>query len=323
MQFLHERPLDQFRIGYLSTMYHTSHIIKKEGWVEKDLKIKPEWHLFPTGPAMVEAFAATTIDIGYIGLPPAMIGMEKGVPIQCIAGGHVEGTVMMAPDNYRSLNDLHDISQVLKQFTGKSLGTPTRGSIHDVIIRHLIDQHQESIDIRNFSWADLIPEAFDNGEIAGAVGTPPLAVVCAQECGTKMTIPPHALWPYNPSYGIVVRKEWFRENPLLEEFLKLHEQACNLIRDNPQEAASIVSDAVKVVDSSFVIKVFQISPKYCASLPKTYIDSTMKFVTVLNQLGYIKKDLAEEDIFDRTTIDNIHPEPAHYDHPGSLFDQQT
>jgi len=308
----------QLKIGYLSTMYHTSHIIKKEGWVEKSLKIKTEWKLFPTGPAMVEAFAATKIDIGYIGLPPAMIGMEKGIPIKCIAGGHVEGTVMIAPDNYQSFNELHDIDQVLKQFQGKNLGSPTRGSIHDVIIRNLIDKQKENIYIKNFSWADLIPEAFDNGEIAGAVGTPPLAVVCAQECGTKITITPHKLWPYNPSYGIVVRKELFTEKPLLEEFLKLHENACNLIREKPLEAASIISDAVKVVDSSFVIKVFQISPKYCASLPKTYIDSTMKFVAVLNQLGYIKNDLAEEDIFDLSTIHKIHPEPDHYNNPGKI-----
>jgi NitT/TauT family transport system substrate-binding protein len=116
----------------------------------------------------------------------------------------------------------------------------------------------------------------------------------------------------------LIRKELFTEKPLLEEFLKLHENACNLIRENPLEAASIISDAVKVVDSSFVIKVFRISPKYCASLPKTYIDSTMKFVAVLNQLGYIKNDLAEEDIFDLSTIHKIHPEPDHYNKPGKI-----
>jgi len=299
-------------------MYHTSHIIKKEGWVEIFLNITPEWKLFPTGPAMVESFASGSIDIGYIGLPPAMIGIEKGIAIKCVAGGHVEGTVMIASDKFQSFDDLQNIDQVLKQFEGKSLGTPTRGSIHDVIIRNLIDERGENIEVKNFSWADLIPEAIDNEEVAGAVGTPPLAVISAQECAAKIVIPPHKLWPYNPSYGIVVRKELYTEKPLLDEFLKLHENACNLIRENPLEAASIISDAVKVVDSSFVIKVFQISPKYCASLPKTYIDSTMAFVAVLNKLGYIKKEIAEEDIFDLTIIQKIHPKPDHYSNPGKI-----
>ena len=36
------------------------------------------------------------LDIGYIGLPPAIIGIEQGVPIKCVAGGHVEGTILCA-----------------------------------------------------------------------------------------------------------------------------------------------------------------------------------------------------------------------------------
>ena len=298
-------------------MYHTSHIIKGAKWIEKSMHITPEWKLFPTGPAMVEAFADGSIDIGYIGLPPAMIGIEKGIPIICIAGGHVEGTVMIAPKDYQSFDEVQNIAQVLKQFRGKRLGTPTRGSIHDVIIRNLIGKKWKNIEINNFSWADLIPEAIDTGEIAGAVGTPPLAVVSAKECDTKIVIPPHQLWPYNPSYGIVVRKELLNK-PILEEFLTLHEKACNLIREHPEEAATIVAEEIKVVESSFVIQVFQISPKYCAALPKSYRDSTMAFVTVLNKLGYIEKDLTEEAIFDLTTIQKIHPQPDHYLNPGHL-----
>ena len=303
--------MNQLNIGYLSTMYHTSHIIKGAKWIEKSMRITPVWKLFPTGPAMVEVFAANAINIGYIGLPPAMIGIEKSIPIICTAGGHVEGTLMIAPKDCKSSDELQNIDQVLKQFIGKRLGTPTRGSIHDVIIRNLIGKKWKNIEINNFSWADLIPEAIDTGEIAGAVGTPPLAVVSAKECDTKIVIPPHQLWPYNPSYGIVVRKELLNK-PILEEFLTLHEKASNLIREHPEEAATIVADEVKVVESSFVIQVFQISPKYCASLPRSYIDSTMAFVTVLNKLGYIKKDLTEEDIFDLTTIQNIHPQTDHY-----------
>lgn len=308
----------QFKIGYLSTMYHTSHIIKAERWIEKCMDTTSEWHLFPTGPAMVDAFAAGTIDIGHIGLPPAMIGIEKGIPIKCIAGGHMEGTLMLAPEDYQSFEELQSIDKVLKQFKGKTIGTPTRGSIHDVIIRNLIEGIDENINIKNFSWADLIPEAIDNGEIAGAVGTPPLAVISNQECGTKVVLPPDRLWPHNPSYGIVIRKELLGNRKLLEDFLTLHERACNLIREQPEEAATIIANEIKVVNSSFVTRVFQISPKYCASLPKSYIDSTMKFLPVLNKLNYIKKSIAEKDVFDFTIVQKIHPHPDHYLNPGNL-----
>jgi len=311
--------MKQLNIGYLSTMYHTSHIIKAEKRIENDMHITPEWHLFPTGPAMVEAFSTGSIDIGYIGLPPAMIGIEKDIPIICIAGGHVEGTVMIAHKEYRSFDELHSTDQVLKQLRGKTLGTPTRGSIHDVIIRHLIEERGETIAIRNFSWADLIPEAIEDGELAGAVGTPPLAILCAEQCDTKVLIPPSKLWPFNPSYGIVVRRALLGEHKLLEDFLLLHEWACNLIRNNPEDAATIAASELKVINSPFVIQVLRLSPKYCASVPEAYIGSTMSFIAVLRKLDYIKKVLMQEDIFELTIIKKVHPHPAHYDDPGNLL----
>jgi NitT/TauT family transport system substrate-binding protein len=47
-------------------------------WKEK-IGIKTNWRLFPTGPEMVKAFFRGELDLGYMGLPPAMIGIyEEG-----------------------------------------------------------------------------------------------------------------------------------------------------------------------------------------------------------------------------------------------------
>lgn len=313
-----EDTVKQLAIGYLSTMYHTSHLIKAERWIEEETATTPSWKLFPTGPAMLEAFAAGTIDLGYIGLPPAMIGIAKGLPITCIAGGHVEGTVVIAPEGFQSCSELASVDPVLRQFRGKRLGTPTRGSIHDVIIRNLIAEKGENIEVTNFSWADLIPEALEKGVLAGAVGTPPLAVLCKRECAAKIVIPPRKLWPCNPSYGIVARKELFSNPDILERFLLLHERASNLIREEPLKAAATVAREIRVVDSAFVTEVFSISPRYCASLPQFYRESTMAFVPVLTRLGYIAGSLGEKDIFDLSIISAVHPQQEHYSQPGKL-----
>jgi NitT/TauT family transport system substrate-binding protein len=151
------------------------------------------------------------------------------------------------------------------------------------------------------------------------VGTPPLAVLCAEQCDTKVLIPPSKLWPFNPSYGIVVRRALLGENTMLEDFLLLHEWACNLIRNNPEDAATIVASELKVINSPFVIQVLRLSPKYCASVPEAYIGSTMSFIAVLRKLDYIKKVLMQEDIFELTIIKKVHPHPAHYDDPGNLL----
>lgn len=307
-------------IGYLSTIYHTSFILKSPNnkfldGIESDLN----WTLFPTGPAMMEAFKTGKIDVGYIGLPPVMMGINKGLKLKCVAGGHVEGTVMISKDSFSSFDDLGSVNKVLEQFEGDTIGTPAQGSIHDVIIRDLI--HDLDISIINYPWADFIPSAIDDGEIAAGLGTPSLATVALREINSKLIIPPSKLWPYNPSYGIVVMEEFINQNPdLINDFLIAHEAACNFIRNQPREAAEVAAGQLGNIDVDFVLETFQISPKYCASLPEEYIKSTLDFVPVLEKLGYLEKKIKKEDIFNLNFIQKVHPEPSHYDLPSDTVD---
>jgi len=304
--------VNTLRIGYLSTLYHTSHLLKCTGWLNEN-GIKASWSLYGTGPAMVEAFAADEIDLGYIGLPPAMIGIARGVPVRCIGGGHVEGTIMIAGSEYAPATDSSSVAEVLRQFRGTAIGSPAQGSIHDVIIRSMLKQYQiEGVHIKNFSWADLIPAAIAEGEIQGAAGTPQLAVVAQTFYGQKIILPPDCLWPFNPSYGIVVRENLLDDTELLKTFLQTHEKACNFLREKPQEAAELLAQESKAVSRNFILNTLSISPKYCASLPAEYIESTMKFVPVLQEMGYLKGPLLREDIFDMSFIQAIHPDQHHY-----------
>ena len=223
----------QINIGHLSTLYHTSFILMGTDWIEK-AGIRATWKLFASGPDIVKAFANKEIDIGYIGLPPAIIGIDHGVPIICIAGGHVEGTVLIARKEYRTLSELRDLESVMRQFKRKIIGSPPKGSIHDVIINNIINETKLDIMVKNFPWTDFVLEALIDRDIDAAVGTPSLAAAAARACEAKIIIPPDKLWKDNPSYGIVIRKELMKNPDIIMRFLKLHEKASNFIRKNPE-----------------------------------------------------------------------------------------
>ena len=298
------------KIGYLSTVYHTSFILKSGKFIF-DKMDDTEWILFPTGPDMMKAFADKKIDLGYIGLPPVMIGIDKGMNIKCVGGGHVEGTVMVADKSYPSYSDLGTIESVINQFTGKTIGTPTKGSIHDVILRSTIKD--KDISIINYQWADFIPDAIEDNEIEAGVGTPSLATVSSYQFNSKIILPPNIIWPYNPSYGIVVQEDMIiNSGDFIVSFLIAHEEACNLMRNESEIAAEIAACEMGVVDKEFVLNTYNISPRYCAKIPEEYIQSTMDFMPILNELGYIKNDLKVEDIFNLEFIDEAHKEDAHY-----------
>jgi NitT/TauT family transport system substrate-binding protein len=301
------------RIGHLSTMYHTAFLLRGSDLLEKH-GLQATWSLYPSGPDIINAMQQGKIDLGYIGLPPVIIGIDRGLSLACIAGGHIEGTVMIAGAGTRTLAECSGMPEFLRQFAGKTIGTPPKGSIHDVIMSELLREHGMSdIAVKNYPWADYLPDALRDGEIAAAAGTPALAVTAARYGDAKLVVPPSRLWPFNPSYGIIVMRPMLGKTDLLTRFLTAHEEACGMIRHDPRTSARIVAATTGMVDEEFVLATYRVSPKYCAALPPEYVASTMKFVGVLHALGYISREVREEEIFNRSLIECVHPGPHHYD----------
>jgi len=305
-------PQETIRIGHLSTLYHTAFLLRGSRLLE-DQGIHATWTLFPSGPDIINAMQAGTLDLGYIGLPPVIIGIDRGLKLACIAGGHIEGTVMIAGRTTRTLGECGSMQEFLSQLSGKAIGTPPKGSIHDVIVSDLLKENKKAdIAVRNYPWADFLPDGLLNGEIAAAAGTPALATTARRYGNARLAVPPDQLWPFNPSYGIVVMREMLNKRDLLTRFLTAHEAACEWIRHDPATCARIVAETTGMVDAGFVLETYRISPKYCAALPPEYIASTMKFARTLHALGYISRPVNEDECFDRSLIETVHPRPHHY-----------
>ncbi len=302
-------------IGHLSTFYHTSTLLIAKGKIQFLLGRPVQWQLFPTGPAIIEEFQKGKIDMAYIGLPPVIIGIDKGIRIKCIAGGHIEGTVLVSSKYMEGYPELDDLKEILSQFHSKKIGVPQRGSIHDVVLSELLKRFnlKDDIEIVNFRWADEILEAFVKGNVHAALGTPALAVAIKRFGDGKILCPPSMLWHYNPSYGIVVTEDIFnREKDLIKRFIELHESETNTLRKDPEKAAEIISSFVSIVDKEFVFETITISPRYCAQLNDNYINSTMDFVRAMKRLGYISREIKKEEIFDLELIRSIHGTESHY-----------
>lgn len=306
---------ETIRIGHLSTFYHTAMLLMAEGALEEKIGSPAEWKLFGTGPAIVNALERRELDLAYIGLPPAIIGIARGVKIKCMAGGHIEGTVVCGGKGDRGFPEIEDLGIILSRFSGSKIGVPGNGSIHDVILTDCLDRFglAAAIEVVHFPWADMIIEAVVKGGISAAVGTPALAVALARYADCRILYPPAKLWPHNPSYGILVHCDFLGKRPdLVEAFLTAHEEAASFIRNTPGEAASIISRYIGFIDKEFVLDTLNVSPKYCAQLTDEYISSTMDFVVALGKLGYISREVSAEEIFDTSLIRKVHPPGNHY-----------
>jgi len=305
----------KIRIGHLSTFYHTAVLLMARKELTARVNADVEWKLLGTGPAIMQAFRMNELDLAYIGLPPAIIGMEQGSRVVCIAGGHMEGTVMAGKSNWLGFPETDDLGAVLGQFAGKTIGVPGNGSIHDIILKDSLARYAagRNITVRNYPWADLVTEAVVKDEVAAAFGTPALGIAIKRFAGGKILYPPAKLWPNNPSYGIVADSSFLNAHrEMTEKFLIAHEEAEAILRNDPAGAAQAISDHVGIIDREFVLETLRVSPKYCAQLTGDYISSTMDFVKALRKLGYIKREPGRDEIFDLSLINKVHPAKDHY-----------
>lgn len=303
------------RIGHLSTFYHTAILLMTRRDLIENLGIDIEWRLFGTGPAIVDAFSKGEIDLAYIGLPPAIIGIVSGTDIVCIAGGHIEGTVLTGKEGLLGFPEEQDLALILGQLKGKRIGVPGKGSIHDVIISDCLEKFnlKKTIEIVNFEWSDQITEAMHKDKISAAAGTPALAVAVKRYANGQILYPPSKLWPNNPSYGILVHRNFLKtDEEILKRFLLLHEETTSYIRNKPRQASREISDYIGFIDEEFVLETLKVSPKYCAQLTDGYISSTMEFVKALKRMGYIDREITADEVFDLSLIRKIHTPGDHY-----------
>jgi NitT/TauT family transport system substrate-binding protein len=228
----------------------------------------------------------------------------------------MEGTVIAGTKEFAGFPEQEDLRQILSQFRGRKIGVPGKGSIHDVILSECLERYglAKKITVINFPWADQVTEAVVRRDVSVAVGTPALAVAIRRFAQGKILFPPSKLWPNNPSYGILVDKDFLeREKKTVKRFLMMHEDATSLIRNKPRLAARLISEYVGFIDDDFVIETLKVSPKYCAQVTDGFIASTMEFVKVLKKLGDIEKEITSNEIFETSLINTIHPEEDHYE----------
>ncbi len=307
---------NKISIGHLSTCYHSNFILMQDDDLKTQLGVEVDWNIFGTGPEMVAAFKNNELDIGYIGLPPAIIGIEQGVPIKCVAGGHVEGTILCAKKKYKDDTQLdNNLHKVLSQFKGAAIGVPAKGSIHDVILSYYIDKYklQDEIEVINYAQAELIALDMKKNKLEAGVGTPCLAVFAATLLESRLIIRADNLWDNNPSYGVFFHEDLIRKSPgLVLGFLALHKKSATLLRNSPEMAAKMIADTVEMTTEEYVKEVLKISPKYCIALSEGYVKSSIEFVGALHRLGYIKRTLKVEEIFEFRFVEKVHPEHHHY-----------
>jgi NitT/TauT family transport system substrate-binding protein len=291
-------PIKEIRIGYQPSTHQMAEITAMEkGWWQQDLAplgvVNVTDKVFPTGAPEMQAMLAGEIDVAYVGAAPVLSAVSTGLDAKIVAGVNTQGSDLVVR------NDLdYKGPQSLK---GLTIATFQAGTIQDTILRNWLMQNNISPDkdvtIKGMNPGDAVT-AITAGKVdAVFLPTPSPSVVVAQGKG-KIVVHSGEMYPNHTCCVLVVSGKLIRERPdIVRQIVKTNDKAVLYNEKNLDEAAAIFANRTgsKLEDVKASLKEWDGN---WASDPNIIINPVLDYAKIQYDLGYIKKPLTKDDLFD-------------------------
>lgn len=293
-------PIKEIRIGYQPSTHQMAEVTAMaKGWWQQDLApygvVNVSDKVFPSGPPEMQAMLAGELDVAYVGAAPVLSALTTGLDAKIVAGVNTQGSDLVVR------NDLdYTGPQSLK---GTTIGTFPPGSIQDTVLRDWLKKNNLTPDkdvfIKGMTPGDAVT-AILAGKVDGIfLPTPSPSTVVNQGKG-KIVVQSGEMYPNHTCCVLVVSGKLIREHPeIVRQIIRTNDKAVAWNQQNLDEAAEIYSTktGASLADVKASLKEWDGS---WASDPNVIVEPVLDYAKIQYELGFIKKPLTKEEIFDLT-----------------------
>ncbi len=281
------------RIGYLlGDLHHLPFFVAQDRGFFKDEGVNVQIvGPFDAGPAEMDALAANQLDMGYVGIAPAVLAAARKIDLSIIAGVNLEGSALVTENDINSVADLKL----------KKVATPAPGSIQYVMLGMLLSKNSMSFsDLELFPGTIKppdMPQSLQTGRISGYFVWEPFVAKSLVGGYGKALVDSKDIWPGHPCCVVVTRNDFaLNNNSVVASVISAHRKAVQFIADNPAEAKAIARkwtnlDAA-VIDNAFT------RVKYTYALSKDDVKRFVREIISLGESGTIKPIITSGDVPD-------------------------
>jgi NitT/TauT family transport system substrate-binding protein len=293
-------PVKMLVIGYQPSTHQMAEITAmSKGWWQQDLAPlgveNVSDKVFPSGPPEMAAMQAGELDIAYVGAAPVLTALATGLDAKIVAGVNTQGSDLVVRNDldYKGPQSLN----------GTTIATFPAGSIQDTILRDWLKKNNLTPD------KDVIIKAMTGGDAITAITagkvdavflpTPSPSTIVNQGTG-KIVVHSGEMYPNHTCCVLVVSGKLIREHPeIVRQILKTNDKAVAYNEQNLDDAAVIYATktGANLTDVQSSLKEWDGS---WASDPNVIINPVLDYAKIQYDLGYIKKPLTKDDIFDLT-----------------------
>ena len=284
------------RIGYLrGDLHQLSFFVasEKEWYKEEGLDISPSF--YSNGVEEMDAFTSRSIDIGYLGIAPALLKrINAQTNIKIVAAVNYHGSAIIVPAD-SSLSSISDLE-------GKAIAIPGYGTVQNILLNMALEQSGIAMNAVNMTqigpWNMQI--TLERGDIDAFIAWEPYPAKASVDGNGKYLVKSSEIWKNHPCCVLAVREDYLRDHrDIVEKVVKIHVNATNWIKANPSEAASIGAQWTGVDHNVVVLAMKNIKYNYYPEKKSMAI-----YLEKLIQYGYVDSTQVEDvDLFMDTFID--------------------
>lgn len=221
--------------------YAPLQLLRREGWLEEELPgIEVEWIRLSNTAAIREAMLSGRLDVGFMGIPPFLIGADRGMSWRIFTGlNRAPVGLVTWREDVHSLEDFDPRDRI---------ALPQPGSIQHILLAMAAQKvlgDAKAFDNRlvTLNHPDGMNALLTRKDVAGHFTSPPFIMKELAQEGMHLVIEGTEAMgaPYTFIVGSVL-EDFYRENSLVMTGLnRALERAFNLLRENPGEAAALLA----------------------------------------------------------------------------------
>lgn len=273
--------LDRVRLAFLDNDLHqlAAYVALDRGFFNQmDLQVEVAG-IFKAGPEEMSAFSAGEVDVGYVGLAPAVIAAVNGAAdIILLAQANTEGSsVIVSPE--------FDISDGFKSLSGMTVAIPGKGTVQDFLLQRAIEKWQ--VDPKPKQIILKPPEmqfALNNGDIDAYIAWQPYPARAVRKGKGKVIADSGEIWENHPCCVLIGNRKYIEADlSRALKIIKAHTMATEYIIENPDNAVEIAVKYTGMEKETIKEAMKKIKYDYFPD-----IDRTREYLDFLIKFGYVK-----------------------------------
>jgi NitT/TauT family transport system substrate-binding protein len=273
---------DQFGLGYAPIQ-----IMKANGYLEENLPdYKIEWVKMGNASAIREAMISGDLDVGFMGIPPFIIGVDNNTPWKIFTGVSESPLGLISRNNeILSLRDIQSSDQII---------LPQPGSIQHILLQMGAKKEFDNPNIFDdqlltMNHSDGLSAFTANNELDLHFTSPPYIFKELKLKESSLVL--NSKEAFGGSFTFIVgvgQESFFNNQEMYEGFTKSLEKSINFINNDQEHTIKLLSEIYDYSENELEEYIYNKETVYSQQ-----IKGLDKFVNFMSEVNMIDEDFDE------------------------------